>query len=315
MLNALRRLPFFLLLVVTLLLFSCTNPLDYFRPVPGEVARINKRSITLAQLEAMQESANMYWGLNPYLSMGDLPKEYGPALYELLAVELVKEQLEKKKLAVTDEELAAEEALIRADYEEGAFEDMLVTNSINLDSWRFLVRNSLSVRKFQQEMLRPGIAVSPGEIEQYFLEHQQEFFLTAKEHFILIVGFEEESVKRASAQLLATADEVQVQADNPDVLVHTVRMPSDRLAPSLREVLSQLIPGQMSPVINAAGEFRSMLLLSVTPERFLAASEAYPLIEEILMEEKLNAAYNSWVQERFKKATVKISPHLRPNSG
>jgi hypothetical protein len=308
--NRVRPLFPCLLIFLASLLAACGNPLDYFTPVPGEVARINNRSITLSQLEAMQESANMYWGLDPHRSVEELRTAYGPALYELLAVELVKEQLEKKKLAVTVEELAAEEALIRADYEEGAFEDMLVTGAVNLDNWRFLLRNNLSVRKFQQEVLRPGVTISSAEIERYFAAHQQSFYLTAKEHFILIAGFEEEAVRRASAALMQSADEVTVQADNPDVLLHTVRMPSDRLAPSIREVLAQLMPGQMSPVIAVDGEFRSMLLLAVTPERFLSASEAYPLIEAILMEEKLNAAYNAWVREGFGKARIRISPHL-----
>lgn len=309
----LKQRRFFLSIVLVLgsLLASCVDVQD-LTPVPGEIARINRRSITLTQLEAMQESSNMYWGLGTSLSIEQLRKAYGPALSELMAVELVKEQLEKKKLAVTAEELAAEEALIRDDYGEGAFEDMLISNAINLENWRFLLKNSLSVRKFREAIVRPGISISSKEVETLYREHQQEFYLSAKEHFILLAGQSADAVERAAAQLLSSADEVQVQADHPEVQVSTVRMPRERLSPDLHEAISNLIPGQMSPVIEFEGEFRSVLLLAATPERMLSASEAYSLIEEWLMEEKLNSAYTEWVKDRFQKATIKISPHLLP---
>ncbi len=279
---------------------------------PGEIARINGRSITLGQLEAMQESSNTHWGLKPFLSLEELRLAYGPALSELLAVELVKEQLDKKNMAVTAEELAAEEALIRADYPGNSFEEMLVNEAVDLDHWRFLLMNTLSVRKYQQLVLRPNITISSGEIEQYYNTHTEDFHIPAKSYFILLSAKDEAVMDRGRKALLQTADPVRVQAENPELTVDSVRMAADRLPPEVGALLETMTPGQLSPSIVVDGSYRSVLVLEMTPERKLSPGEAYPLIEEVLMGEKLEAAYNAWLRSRFLKSAIRIAPQLLP---
>ncbi len=282
------------------------------RPQPGEVARINGRGITLAQLEAMQGSSFPDWPASASEDRNGLRKQYGPALTDLMALELVKQQLERKKMAVTDEEVAVEEAQIRADYPPGAFEAMLVNEGIDRESWRFLLRNKLSLQRFIMKMLRPEISISPEETTGYYREHEAEFVRPAWARFIMISGPSKELVEQAKAKLAATGDPVRLQADFAALAVRTVRMDKNRLLPDFVKELDRMRPGQFSPVIKGGDEFHVLLLLEATAERRLSPTEAYPQIEETLLEGKLHTAYNTWIQGRLAKADIKVSPHLLP---
>lgn len=281
----------------------------------GEVASINGRPITLAQVIALRNSTYFDWTSSPMAELDVMRKQYGDALTNLLVVELVKQQLEKKKLGVTDEEVRAEEDLIRSDYPPGTFEDTLVSEAIDLETWRFLLRNYLSVQRFLDRILRPEVVISPDEASAYLREHPQEFVRPSWAYFFLISGVEENEVAECGKQLDATGDPVRVQEMNPDTVIRAVRMDIPRLDPAFAEEIAGLGPGDLSRVLHVGDEYHQILLLETLPERQAEPREAYMQIEEILATQKLHVAYNKWVMGRLKKATIKVShqllPHLR----
>ncbi len=304
-----RRIPLLFVLAAFCLAAGCEE-----RMQPGEVARINGRIIMLSQLEAMRNSAFFDGSASVVEDQNELHKQYGPALTDLLALELVKQQLEKKKMAVTDQEVLAEEALIRADYPPGAFESMLVNEGIDRENWRFLLRNTLSLRRFLSKTLRPGISVTPEETTTYYREHEAEFVRPAWAHFLLISGPNRDVVEQGKSRLAATGDPTQVQAQHASLAVRTIRMDRERLLPVFVAELDRMRPGQLSAVVMGGDEFHAMLLLETTPERRLSPTEAYPLIEETLLESKLDAAYNAWIQGRLAKSDIRVSRRLLPAS-
>ncbi len=298
----------FLLLALCCLASACES-----RTRPGEVARINGRVITLPQLEAMQSSAFPDWPATSAVDQEALRRQYNPALMNLLALELVKQQLEKKKLSVTDAQVLAEEDNIRADYPPGAFEALLVNEGIDRESWRFLLRNKLSLQHFLEKILRPGITIASDEATEYYRSHEAEFVRPPWAHFILVSGLRKAQVERGRRRLAETNDPALVQAEFPDLAVRSVRMDKKRLFPEFVAELARLQPGQISPAVRADKEFHALMLIEATEERRLSPTEAYPLIEKTLLEEKLHAAYNAWLQGRFAKADVRVSRHLLPS--
>ena len=134
------------------------------REQTGVIATVNGRPITLHRLEALHDIDGDADLLAHAPSLELLQQQYGDALAALIVHELVAQELEKRKLSITDEAVRAEEAAIRADYPPGEFEVMLQENAIDLDAWRERVRARLAVQLFQKSVLRPRFSVSPEEI-------------------------------------------------------------------------------------------------------------------------------------------------------
>ncbi|MDL2210704.1 peptidylprolyl isomerase [Desulfovibrio sp. OttesenSCG-928-O18] len=308
-----RRISVFALLGA-LLLAACTD--NIWR---GEVASVNGAPITLAQITALRNSTHFDWTSSPMAEFDVMRKQYGDALTNLVAVELVKQHLVKKKLSVTAEEVTAEENRIRADYPSGSFEEILVSEAIDLETWRFLLHNYLSVQRFLDKILRRDIVLSPEEVEAYRQSHPDEFKRPPWAYFFLVSGEEKAAVTACSKDLDETGDPVRVQERHPDAVIRTVRMDTPRLDPVVAREVAKLRPGDLSSLFTANEEFHQILLLEASPAREATAREAYLQIEEILVTRKLHKAYNDWLIGRLRKATVKVSkhflPHLRKTEG
>lgn len=303
----LRRMPV-IALFGTLLLAACTD--NIWR---GEVATVNGRPITLNQIMALRNSTYFDWTSSPMAEVEVMRKQYGDALTNLIAVELVKQHLEKKKLSVTAGEAAAEETAIRADYPPGMFEEVLVSEAIDLETWRFLLHNYLSVQRFLDKILKRDIVLLPEEVEAYRQSHPNEFRRPPWAYFFLVSGAEKSEVSACSKELDETGDPVRVQERHPDAVIRTVRMDTPRLDPALAREVEKLRPGDLSPQFELNGEFHQILLLEASPAREATAREAYQQIEEILVTQKLHMAYNDWLTNRLRKATIKVSRHLLPH--
>lgn len=291
-----------------LLISGCTD--NIWR---GEVASINGRPITLDQVAALRNSTYFDWTSSPMANVDEMRKQYGDALTNLLIVELVKQQLEKKKLAVTKEEVEAEENLIRADYPPGTFEDTLVSEAIDVTMWRFLLHNYLSVQRFLNGILRADIHIRPEEVDAYLQANSKDFIRPPWAYFFLVSGADAKDVAACAKDLDETGDPVKVQERHSDVVIRTVSMDVPRLDPVLAGEVSKLFPGDLSPGFIISGEHHQVLLLEALPERQADPKEAYRQIEEILITQKMHTAYNDWVLNRLKKAKIKVSKQLLPH--
>lgn len=279
----------------------------------GQVATVNGESITLDQVRALRNSTHFGLTSLPLDDLEIMRKEYGDALTSLVAVALVKQQLAKKKMTVTQDDVLAEESLIRADYPTGTFEEILVGEGIDLETWRFLLHNHLSVQRFLDRILRPDIVITPEEADAYLKAHPGESVRPPWAYFFLVSGGDKDLVEACAKDLDKLGDPLLVQERHPKVFIRTVRLDTNRLAPALAGVVSKLHPGDLSPVLSMDGEFHVVLLLETLPQRQAEPDEVYLQIEEILVAQKIQAAYNEWITRRMQKSTIKVSSHLLPH--
>ena len=305
-----RHVVVLILLSVCLLPVSaCTD--NIWR---GQVATVNGEHVSLDQVRALRNSTHFQSTSLPMDGGLEIMREqYADALTSLVAAALVKQHLVRKKMPVTLEEIVVEENLIRADYPPGTFEEILVSEGIDIETWRFLLHNHLSVQRFLNKILRPGIAITPEEADTYLKMHPDEFIRAPWAYFFLITGEEKEAVESCAKDLDVLGDSVLVQERYPETLIRTVRLDTNRLPLALEQAVSELHPGDLSPVIAMNGEFHQILLLETLPQRQAEPDEAYLQIEELLVAQKLQNAYNDWVMRRIQKSTIKISKHLLPH--
>ena len=280
----------------------------------GVVAKVNGRPIYLRQLEAKYDLMHLGWTGGVMPSVNRLKQDYGEMLSELIIQELVFQVLEEKHMPVTEEELDEAEQAIRADYPEGVFEQRLVEEYIDYEDWREQLRAHVALAKFMREILRPRIHLEYQEAEAYYKDHTDEFLLPARVHFLLFMGPSEDMVSQAGTLYRAVGDKDQVLGEFEPVSIQDLNMRTDRLPEAWNNALADLSPGDASSPSATQGGYEALVLLERIPEHMLDPSQAYPLVERILMDQKLHEAFVEWLEQEVADSQILVSTHLLPGN-
>ncbi|MFW5837483.1 MAG: SurA N-terminal domain-containing protein, partial [Desulfovibrionaceae bacterium] len=183
--NARRRLGLAaLFLAAAMALAGCESS----QQAPGVVARVNGRPIMLRQLEFKYDLKHMDSVSDPVPSVEELRQEYGEILGDLIVKELVFQALEERGLSVTAEELEQAEQIVRADYPDGAFEQVLVEEYIDLTAWREQLRYRLALDKLFRQVLRPRIKLDYKMAEDYYRKHIHDFHQPERWTLFVLTG-------------------------------------------------------------------------------------------------------------------------------
>jgi hypothetical protein len=294
----------------TLLFFlisGCSAPFDE----QGVVARINGEPVLLSEVEAVHDLKYLAGMTHQVDSLQRLQEEYGTVLTEILVQRLVAGYLADQGLAVTEEELEAAEMVVRADYPEGAFEQMLIEEYIHLDRWREQLRAGLNQEKLVQKVLRPSISIDYLEVDAYYREHIADFYLQPRVRFLLIQGQERDLVDKV-LELSATEPDLDVLGKRFDrVDVHAYALREDNIPGDWQALLSGLEPREATDVLTRSPEgYQVLVLLERTEGRIVDPAQAYPLVERVLLESKLREAFDAWLAEAFRSASIQVNHQL-----
>jgi len=307
-------MPLFLLLCILWLCLAPSMTGCSRESLPaGTVATVNGQPISLRLLNAVQ--ALSYFqraGATPELSVDALRKQYGSVLASLIVHSLVVQELRKAGMEVSPERMQAEEARIRADYPGGEFEQALLEEQMDIQTWRELLHSQLAQELFAEKVLSEDIYFSPQEILAYYALHEKEFSYAASLYVRVISGTEQAQVESARAALLKNADAHLP----PGVLEQKTALPKASVPEEWRKDLEALKPGEISSVRKMQFQYQAVQILAEMPAQRMSVVEAYPLIERALIEETIDARYADWMEQAVQKADIRVSVHLqkRPDS-
>jgi hypothetical protein len=302
----LRKIALFLL---TALLAACSTPADDI----GIVARVNGSPIYLSQLEFQHDQFQADTAVGGYVpSVEKLKGEYGEILTDLIVQELVVQELVSRDIGITDLELLKAEEEVRADYPEGAFDQMLVEEYIDLRAWRRQLKNHLAMKKFFHQILRPQIKIDYKEAEQYYRDHISEFYLPESMRIMVVRGPSREIVGKAVDKFIAERDQVNLATAFGEVETREVVVREGRLSATWKNALKGLAAGQSSGVLTDRFGFEALVLLERNPAKVLEPAQAYPLVEKALLENKLQDAFEKWLDSAVARSTIAVSSHLLP---
>ncbi|EPR30444.1 hypothetical protein dsat_1584 [Alkalidesulfovibrio alkalitolerans DSM 16529] len=277
---------------------------------PGVVARVNGRPITLAQLEFVSDMMQMQQLADFNPSLEQLRADHGLALADLIVQQLVAQELEKRGLEVTEEELRQAEEAVRADYPEGTFEEVLIEEYIDIEAWRGQLKARLSMEKFHNLVLRPRVRLDYQEAEKFYRDNIQDFYLPPRVSVVLITGPSQDLVRKATDAYRAGEEPEEIEARLNQVSVRLVKLREDRLPAAWKEALKGTDKEGLSPVWTDKNVVNRIMVLEEVPGRLLDPSQAYPLVETVLVERKLAEEFSSWLDQALTSASIKVSAHL-----
>jgi len=282
---------------------------------PGEVgivARVNGHPIFLSQLEFQHDLMQADYDGRMVPGVEKLRSEYGKILGDLIVQELVLQQLQRLDLAVTDAELKLAEDQVRADYPEGAFEQVLIEEYIDLKSWRQQLRYHLAVKKFYAQVLRPKAKIDYKEAEAYYKKHISDFFLPDSLKLLVLRAPNRKLLERAVDKYLTDNDLKALMQSLGEVSAREVIVREEKLPVSWKSALTDVEPGQTTGILSEKFGFEAIVLLERSPAKVLNPTQAYPLVEEALLDQKLTEAFSAWLDEALSYSTIEISEHLIP---
>lgn len=295
-----------IVLLVLLVLVGCTDDAEDI----GIVARVNDAPIYLSQLEFQHDQFQVD-NVGAYVpSVDKLRNEYGDILADLIVQELVVQELTRQDLAVTDKEVRTAEDAVRADYPEGAFEQVLVEEYIDLKAWRRQLRYYLAQKKFFHHVLRSKIKIDYKEAEKYYRDHISDFYLPESMRILVVRGPSRELVEKAVETYLKDKNQMNLATAFGEVETREVMVREGRLSAAWRNAVSGLEPGQASSVLTDRFGFEALVLLEKSSAKVLEPAQAYPLVEEALLEQKLHIAFDSWLTQALATARISVSEHL-----
>lgn len=281
----------------------------------GVVARVNGQPIFLSQLEAKYDLSHLGWTGTVLPTLGKLKADYSRILSELIAQELIFQVLREKGFAVTEAEMLYAEAKVRADYPKGLFEQVLVEEYIDLDVWREQLRAHLAYEKLLNNILRPRISLDKEEVEAFYQNNLDMFHLPARLTFVLVTGPDKETLRQALDMYLAGSDGAALEQAFEGVRTQQVKLLQDRLTKKWRDALENVEEGQPSELLSAQNGYEALVLLERRTAQQLSPEEAFPLVEKILMEKKLQEAFASWLENELHDADIFVSQRLLSEEG
>ena len=274
----------------------------------GAVAIVNGHPIALRLVEARHDAggASVSIARNPSVDL--LRAQYGMILADLIVQELARQELEKIGLGVSDAELDAAEQSLRASYPPNAFEAALVEDNINIETWRELLRYGLVMQRFEQRVLRPKITIPLEEVVAQYKERTPEFLVRAHNVLMVVTGPSLEDVRAACAELPVSGESVQ----GSGVTVQVVSMLPEQIPEIWQKDIAALNPRSVTRERFVDNLYQCIMLKERRPTQQLSQAEAYPLIEQSLVERKLEPLFADWLGVAAAEATISVSKQLMP---
>lgn len=273
-------------------------------PLPrGVVALVDGHPIHLRTLQTLQDTRTAGLGAFEKPSLSTLRQQYGSALATLIAQALVLQEMDRLGMPVGEAAVSEAEMRIRQDYPDDEFEKHLRESSIDLDAWRELMRHRIGMVLFAAQVLEPRISIPLEEVEAYYTRRKDDFVVPRLLTVYQVAGEDREKLEKARG--------AGIPDDSPEMRVFRLSLRREQLPDAWKKAVLALKEGEATPVVKAAaGGFEYVVLTEDMPERHLSVVEAYPYIEQLLMQEKLEEAFDVWLEERLKSARVLVSTHL-----
>lgn len=290
----------------------------------GVVASINGEPIRLSAVQALMDSRSASMGIPHRPSLEAMKSRYGGALGTLIVHALVRQDLERRGMAVTDAALRHAIDQVREDFGPGGLEQFLTDTSLREEDWKALMRDHLAMEIFRKRVLLPAIKVSMDEARAYYEEHKAEFALPGYVDVCFAAAPEKETLAAYCRAFTAHYQERPQEAAEADfaalsgaaaqgtgALAQCLEVQPDEVPPPWRREVDALKPGTCGTARQQDGEWRAVALAGRQRGHALDLAEAYPLIEAILLEEKKSAAFGKWLEDSVAASEILVTPELR----
>jgi parvulin-like peptidyl-prolyl isomerase len=295
---------------------------------PGKervLARVNGREITSGDLDAAMRRAR------PGETEGERPVEADGGLGDLkksLLAELVEEELiigaaDKLGVSVSSDELKAEIALLKGDYDDKVLGEIVLRKYDSMSAWEDDVKRKLLVRKTTEAASGAGDQSTGGptdaEISAYYNAHIEDYKKPERVRARMIMAATRADAVKAKARLKTESfDKVAAEMSTSPAegggphrtgggagFFGRGDMPRE-----FEDVLFSLEPGRASDVVETPYGFHIFIVDEKKPGSKLALGDVRESVRAKIRQEKADREFRRWMLELKSSATIEILEDL-----
>lgn len=300
-----RAVLWLILALCACLLCSCTEE----RLPSGVVAEVNGRHVTLRALNTVLDSREMSYAAVPQVET--LQREYGKVLAAYILYMLVDEEMTRRGTGVSDAELDALVDVVRRDYPEGGFAEVVKEQGIDMAEWRLLLRYQRNLELFCSEVLLPRGEVREEDVKAWFADNAALRHVPERANVRLLQAATNDALKQMCARGAPGPD-----APLPEgvTLVRGITFTAASLLAQKegKPLFREKAPGACSEIVPQDGAFTVLVLDAILPPADLSMEEMYAFYLENALGEAVHDELMAWLEERLQTARVRVSSRLAP---
>lgn len=275
----------------------------------GVVATVNGEPITLRRLQTLLDSRSPSLGAMRTPSLENMRREYGEGLGTLIIYALVRQDLQRLQMPVSPAALEAAVTEVKNDYGGGdGLDKFLAEESLDPVEWRALLLDHLSMLAFEKKVLASGIRISLPELRDYYQTHEDDFQMPETLRVCLISAESRKDVEGFCAVFPGGISEARKK-----VQLQCLNVRAGDLPQSWQKAAAALKPGQCAPPRQEDGLWRGLALVETRQPTQMNLAETYPLVENILREQKMSEAFEGWLEKALAASKIKVATDIAPD--
>ena len=290
--------------------------------LPAVVATVNGEEIGRAEFEQTVHNVELRAGRQ--VPAGQRDQVLRGVLDDMIAVRLLKQEVQRRHLTATDAELGDAMKELRQQFpSETAFKQALNAQKMTLGQLRDETRTQLLVSKMLQQEVGSQVAVKPADISAFYEKNPDRFQqpeAVRASHVLIAVPQGADAPTKAAAR--AKAGDVLKQARagaDFGTLARTYSsdasaprggdlgfFPKGQMVPAFDAAAFALAPNQISDIVETPFGFHVIKVLEKRAAQNVPFAQAAPQIEQYLRQEQQQTKTRAFVEQLRAKGSVQI---------
>ncbi len=291
-------------------------------------AVVNKEIITQSELDMLfrpiyEQIKKTYKGPNLQSELESLRLKL---LNQLIEDRLVYQESQKLGIAVSDEELQEEMAQFKKQFpNEETFKKEIEASGVAMSEVEKRFRERIAISKLHQGIIHGRVIVSPGEAEQYYKDHPEEFIqkeqielwcITLKKgEEAVLKGTMDEGVKRKAGELIAELKggknfEELAEKNSEDANAREKGylgfIGRGSLVSGIDKVLFALPENSISEVLETEEAYHIFKVGKKKPAAQHTFEEMRDQVNDMLFRKKAHERFVSWIDDLKKRSYISI---------
>ena len=237
-----------------------------------------------------------------------LEEQYGQEALDLLISEKVLElELEKQNIVVSEEDVQKESNEIIDQYGgQEEFDAALISYGYTLDNFKKDIESNLKMKK----LLEPEITITEEEMKAYFDENKETFDVKEQVKASHILVDSEETAQEVRNKLLAAEDfaemakEYSTDTSNSELGGELGFFSRGDMVAEFENAAFALEIGKISEPIKTEYGYHIIKVEEKKAAKAATYEESKAEIKEILFNEKLPTAYDTWLQDKYEEYAI-----------
>jgi len=296
------------------------------KPVPAELpavlARVNGEAVSRTEFE--RAVANIEARAGRQIPAEERDRVYRGLLEQMVSMRALVQETKTKKIAVSDQEVAAQIDEIKKQFpNEADFTKALAERKMTLALLRNEARDEIAVRKLVEAEVGPQVSVSDQDIKTFYDQNPDQFQRPEgfkASHILIAVpnGATAEQKQAARAEAEGLLKQIRGGADFAALAkAHSKDSSSvnggdlgyfgkGQMVPPFEQAVEKLKVGEVSPVVETQFGFHIIKLTDKQPARAVPLAEVSQRIGQYLVMQQQSAKANEYVRALRARSKIDI---------